>query len=53
MFGPNLNDEILKTYIDKVFDKYDTDKSGALDSQELTVFFNDLFKTLNIPNQVN
>jgi hypothetical protein len=50
MFGPNLNDEILKTYIDKVFDKYDTDKSGALDSQELTVFFNDLFKTLNIPN---
>jgi hypothetical protein len=33
MFGPNFNDEILKTYIDKVFDKYDTDNSGGLDPQ--------------------
>ncbi len=33
MFGPNLNDEILKAFIDKTFDKYDVDKSGALDAQ--------------------
>ena len=27
----NLNDEILKAYIEKVFDKYDVDNSGGLD----------------------
>lgn len=29
--GSNLNDEVLKAYIEKVFDKYDVDKSGGLD----------------------
>lgn len=48
----NLNDEILKAYIEKVFDKYDVDNSGGLDQDELTVFFNDLFKTLNIPGVI-
>lgn len=28
-----LLDEFLRTYIDNVFDKYDTDKSGSLDAQ--------------------
>lgn len=27
----NLQDQMLKVYIDKIFDKYDTDKSGTLD----------------------
>jgi hypothetical protein len=32
MFGPGgIQDEMLKAYVDKVFDKYDADKSGALD----------------------
>jgi len=31
---------MLKAYVDKIFNKYDTDKSGTLDRQELTVFFN-------------
>jgi len=26
-----LQDEMLKTYIDSVFNKYDTDRSGTLD----------------------
>lgn len=50
---PNLNDAILKNYIESVFDKYDTDKSGGLDAKEMTVFFNDLFKTLGIPSIVD
>jgi hypothetical protein len=32
MFGQaSLQDEVLKAYVDKVFDKYDADKSGTLD----------------------
>lgn len=54
MFGQsNLQEEILKTYVDKVFDKYDTDKSGTLDQNEMTIFFNELFKSLGINKQVS
>ena len=31
-----------------MFKKYDADNSGTLDPQEMTYFFNDLFKSLNI-----
>lgn len=32
MFQPNsLKDQMLKSYIDQIFDKYDNDKSGTLD----------------------
>lgn len=27
----NLQNQMLKAYIDKIFDKYDTDNSGTLD----------------------
>ena len=27
----NIQDQMLKAYIDKIFDRYDTDKSGTLD----------------------
>ncbi len=39
---------MIKAYVDQTFDKYDTDKSGTLDEDELTHFFNDLFKTLGM-----
>ena len=29
--GGNLQDQMLLSYIDKIFDKYDTDRSGTLD----------------------
>lgn len=48
----NLQDAMLKSYIDKIFDKYDTDKSGTLDEEELTYFFNDLFQELGIGTNV-
>lgn len=47
--GGGFKDQILKSYIDQVFDKYDTDKSHTLDQKEMTSFFNDLFKSLNMP----
>ena len=31
--GGNLQDQMLKNYIDQIFDKYDTDRSGTLDEQ--------------------
>ncbi len=31
MNGPSFQDHMLKTYIDQIFDKYDTDNSGTLD----------------------
>jgi hypothetical protein len=46
--GSSLQDQMIATYIDQVFNKYDTDRSGNLDVKEMTFFFNDLFKSLNI-----
>jgi hypothetical protein len=48
----SLQDQMLKTYIDKIFDKYDTDRSGNLDENEMTYFFNDLFQTLGMQTTV-
>lgn len=44
---------MLKSYIEQIFTKYDIDRSGTLDSQEMTLFFNDLFKSLSINIIVN
>lgn len=43
---------MLKSYIESVFNKYDTDGNGGLDVQEMTLFFNDLFKKLGINTTV-
>ena len=51
--GGGIQDEMLKTYIDSVFSKYDTDNSGSLDGNEITFFFNDLFKSLNMNVVIN
>lgn len=44
----DTNDIILKNFIDQVFNKYDVDKKGHLGLDEMILFFNDLFKKLNI-----
>ncbi len=49
----NLQDQMLQSYIDQVFNKYDTDRSGTLDCQEMTYFFNDLFKSLGMNVNIN
>ena len=33
MQGGDLKDQMLKSYIDQIFDKYDADKSGTLDQK--------------------
>ena len=48
MNSGSLQDEMLKSYINTIFSRYDTDNSGTLDQREMTAFFNDLFKALNI-----
>lgn len=53
MSNSGIQDVMLKAYIDKIFDKYDVDKSGTLDEDEMIVFFNDLFKQLGIQKTVN
>ena len=46
--GGSIQDQMLVAYIDSIFNKYDTDNSGTLDEQEMTFFFNDLFKQLGM-----
>ena len=33
MNGANLQDQMLKSYIDSIFQKYDADNSGTLDEE--------------------
>jgi Ca2+-binding EF-hand superfamily protein len=47
-----LQDEMLRAYVDKVFEQFDTDKNGSLDEKEMTLFFNKLFGQLGINQQV-
>lgn len=48
----NLSDNQLRVYIDEIFDRYDADRSGNLDAQELANFFNDLFRTIGNPTVI-
>jgi len=43
-----IRDEILKSYIEQIFNRYDTQGQGTLGPNDITNFFNDLFKSLNI-----
>ena len=53
MQGANIQDEMIRSYIESVFNKYDTDRNGTLNVQEMTQFFNELFRNLNINTTVN
>lgn len=46
--SPTIREEILKSYIEQIFGRYDTQKEGTLGPNDITNFFNDLFKSLNI-----
>ena len=47
-----ISDSQLQQYIDQIFYKYDQDRSGTLDAQELSMFFNDIFALMNNPRRV-
>ena len=48
-----IDDNTLRGYIDTVFARYDRDRSGTLDPQELAGFFNDLFQMTGNPTRIN
>ena len=39
---------MLRSYVNEVFISYDTHNTGTLDPAQLTQFFNELFKSLNV-----
>ncbi len=47
-----LKDQILMSYVDSVFLKYDKDNSRKLDELEMAYYFNDIFVQLGIPHIV-
>lgn len=48
-----INDNQLKNYIDQVFMRYDRDRSGTLEPNELAGFFNDLYAMMGSPMRIN
>lgn len=49
----NIPDNVLKQYIDQIFDRYDRDRSGTLESFELANFFNDVLAMMGDPRRIN
>ena len=43
----------LRQFIETVFNKYDYDRTGHLNAQELASFFNDVFAGLGQPTRFN
>ena len=43
-----IRDDVLRSYIDEVFSVYDSNKSGTLNPNEITGFFNALFSSLGV-----
>jgi hypothetical protein len=48
----NINDMQLRQYIDQVFMRYDFNRTGTLNLQELHVFLNELFRMCGVPRVV-
>lgn len=48
-----ISDAQLRQYIDQVFQKYDRNYSGSLDTNELSYFFNDIFAMTGSPYRIN
>lgn len=49
----NISDMQLQQYIEQVFLRYDRNFSGTLDSNELYLFFNDVFAMTGSPYRIN
>lgn len=49
----SISDFQLQQYIDQVFARYDRNFSGALDCNELYLFFNDIFAMTGSPYRIN
>jgi Ca2+-binding EF-hand superfamily protein len=49
----SIQDNVLQNYIDTIFNKFDRDRSGTLDPNELASFFNDVFAMMGNPTRIN
>lgn len=49
----NISDNVLRQYIDTIFNRYDRDRSMSLDVGELANFFNDVFAMMGDPRRIN
>ena len=49
----SISDNVLQSYIDQVFMKFDRDRSGSLDPAELADFFNDVYAMMGNSTRVN
>lgn len=49
----SIPDNVLQNYIDTIFNKFDRDRSGTLDPNELAAFFNDVFAMMGNPTRIN
>ena len=47
----SLDDNILRMFIDEVFEVFDYDRSGTLEFKEVHNFFNQLYASLNEPRR--
>lgn len=47
------SDDQLRQAIDAIFNKYDTDKSGTLEGNEIFLLINDAFKSLGRNREVS
>lgn len=43
-----MKEEVLKSYIEQVFNSYDTGRTGNLSANDLTKFFNDMFRSVDV-----
>ena len=45
----NNREEVLRLYIEEIFNCYDTGRTGSLNSNNITNFFNELFRSVDVP----
>ena len=45
----NNREEVLRLYIEEIYNNYDSEKTGSLNSHNITNFFNELFRSVDVP----
>jgi len=44
-----IREDILRSYIEEIFNRYDPQRTGNLNANNITAFFNDLFRSVELP----
>jgi len=48
-----MDDNVLRNYVDQVFMKFDSNRSGTLEAIELAGFFNEVFAMMGDPRRMD